>query len=78
MLEYKVKVWSDGTIPWYLNGYMHCEHGPAFINSRGCESYHLNGDQLSKEEWENRLRPTKEMTIEEIKKELGYIIKIVE
>ena len=29
MIEYKVKVWPNGTKEWYLNGKYHREDGPA-------------------------------------------------
>ena len=48
MIEYTVKVWSDGTKHWYLNGQRHREDGPAIERSDGSKSWWLN-DQLHRE-----------------------------
>ena len=87
MIEYRVKVRNykhEVLERWYLDEVLHCEHGPALKHwyknnpKYSDNKYYLNGIKLTKEEWKQKLRPTKEMTIEEIQKELGYKIKIVE
>ena len=43
MIEYKVRVYRDGETYWYLNGVLHCEHGPAIQYSDGYDEWYLNG-----------------------------------
>lgn len=44
MIEYTVKVYSDGDKYWYLNGLRHREDGPAVEYSDGSKkSWYLNG-----------------------------------
>ena len=43
MIEYKVKVWPNGTKKWYLNGKRHREDGPAIEWANGGKEWYLNG-----------------------------------
>ena len=43
MIEYTVKVYSDGTKYWYLNGELHREDGPAMEYSDGTKFWYLTG-----------------------------------
>jgi hypothetical protein len=43
MIEYTVKVYTNGTKSWYLNGKLHREDGPAVEGYNGTKSWHLNG-----------------------------------
>jgi hypothetical protein len=43
MIEYTVKVYSNGTMEWYLNGKLHREDGPAVERSNGNKYWYLNG-----------------------------------
>ena len=43
MIEYKVKVYNNGNKYWYLNGKLHCEHGPAVEWTSGVKEWCLNG-----------------------------------
>ena len=43
MIEYKVKVSSDGTRVWFLNGKLHREDGPAIECTNGANNWFLNG-----------------------------------
>jgi hypothetical protein len=43
MIEYTVKVHTNGTKSWYLNGKFHREDGPAIEWSDGTKSWWLNG-----------------------------------
>ena len=67
-----------GTKHWYLNGKRHREDGPAVEYADGDKSWYLNGVQYTEEEHYNKLKPAKELTMEELAKELGYSVKIVE
>ena len=42
-IKYEVKVYSDGTKEWYLNGKLHREDGPAIERSNGTKQWYLNG-----------------------------------
>ena len=57
MIEYTVKVYSDGAKSWYLNDQLHREDGPAVEYADGSKFWYLN-DQLHREdgpavEWDN-------------------------
>ena len=43
MIEYTVKVWTNGTKRWYLNGKRHREDGPALEYADGTKFWYLNG-----------------------------------
>ena len=44
MLEYTVKVGARGTMSWWLNDKLHCEHGPAVERADGYKVWYLNGE----------------------------------
>jgi hypothetical protein len=44
MIEYTVKVDANGDKSWFLNGKLHCEHGPAIEWADGDKSWYLNGE----------------------------------
>ena len=44
-IEYKVKVWANGTKEWYLNGKLHREDGPAYEGTNGTKYWCLNGNR---------------------------------
>ena len=77
MIEYRVTVDNDET-RWYLNGNLHREDGPAFEYQDGGKSWYLHGENLSEKEWLAATNPTKELTVAEISKLLGYTVKVVE
>lgn len=68
--------WDRGTKEWYLNDKRHREDGPAIEWANGSKAWWLNGEELTEQEFNNRTQ-TKELTIEQIEKELGYKIKVV-
>ena len=43
MIEYTVRVDTDGDKYWYLNGKPHREDGPAYEGSNGNKAWYLNG-----------------------------------
>jgi hypothetical protein len=43
MIEYTVRVYSDGNKFWYLNGEYHREDGPAVERADGTKVWYLNG-----------------------------------
>ena len=44
MIEYTVKVDTNGTRCWYLNGNLHREDGPAIEYANGNREWYLNGN----------------------------------
>ncbi len=49
MIEYTVRVYSNGTKSWWLNGKSHREDGPAIEGSDGNKFWYLN-DKLHRED----------------------------
>ncbi len=62
---------------WYIDGKSHREDGPAVELANGDVLYWLNNVCLSKEQWEQALRPAEELTIGQIESLLGKRIKVV-
>jgi len=50
MIEYTVKVYDDGDKCWYLNGVLHCEHGPAIEYADGDKRWYLNSKLFTEAE----------------------------
>ena len=75
MIEYTVTVYQDRT-EWFLNGEPHREDGPAIEWPDGDKQWWLHGKELSEEEFNSR-HNSKELTVKEIEKLLGYTIKVV-
>ena len=48
-IEYKVKVYANGSKEWFLNGKYHREDGPAFEWANGTKDWYLN-DKLHRED----------------------------
>ena len=79
MIEYTVKVYDSGNKQWFLNGELHREDGPAIERPDGYKAWFLNDVRYTEEEYYNKLKPkAKELTMEELVKELGYNVKIVD
>lgn len=66
---------------WYMrNGLIHREDGPAVTYSFGTMFWFLDGEQLTEEEFNEKMYPApevEELTVAEIEKRLGYSIKVV-
>ena len=77
MIEYTVKVYDNGDKHWRLNGELHREDGPAVEFDDGDKYWYLNGKQLTEDQFNEAMNPTKELTISEIEAMLGYKIKVV-
>ena len=67
----------NGYTAYYRNGKLHNDNGPAIIYNDGYQSYYINDIELTKEQWTIKTSPTKDMTLSEVIKELGYNIKII-
>ena len=80
MIEYTVKVHSNGSKYWYLNGQYHREDGPAIEGSNGDKYWYLNGTEYTEKEYNLKMNPVpviKELSVSEISQLLGYEIKVV-
>ena len=76
--EYKVRFWDDRSIIWYnQKGELHREDGPAVTWANGDKSFCLNGKGYTEEEYWEKVKPAKEVTIKELEQKLGYKIKII-
>jgi len=75
MIEYKVRVYDDGSKYWYLNDNLHCEHGPAFEWPDGGKAWYLNGKQLTEKEFNMRMNKPCSGKVVEIE---GVKYKLVE
>ena len=51
MSQPEMKVNSNGTKRWYLNGKLHREDGPAIEWSDGTKEWYLNGKEFSFEDY---------------------------
>ena len=66
--------YSNGTKYWYLSGKQHREDGPAAEYANGTKYWYLNGVEVTEDKVMNS---TKELTVAEVSKLLGYDVKIV-
>jgi hypothetical protein len=76
-IKYEVRVYTNGTKDWFLNGKLHREDGPAIEWSNGDKFWYLNNEYLTQEEFNKRMTPTVEMTMAEINEALGKNVKVV-
>ena len=58
--------WSCGRKEWYLNGKLHPEDGPAIEWADGNKTWYLNGQFLIEKEFNTRMNPVTELTLDEI------------
>jgi hypothetical protein len=76
-IQYQVRVYSDGHKEWWLNGELHREDGPAIERPNGSNYWWLNGEQLTEGEFNRRMNPVRELTVEQISELLGFEVKVV-
>ena len=63
--------YANGDKEWYLNGKRHREDGPAIEYADGDKSWFINGKRLTEEEFNARMKPTTELTLDEIAEKFG-------
>ena len=68
---------ANGAKYWYTNDKLHRVDGPAVEFADGTKLWYLDGIKYTEEEFNRKMNPTKELTIEQISDLLGYEIKIV-
>jgi hypothetical protein len=76
-IQYQVRVYSNGTKYWYLNGKLHREDGPAIERPNGSNYWYLNDKKLTEGEFNRRMNPVRELTVEQISELLGFEVKVV-
>ena len=78
MTHYDIDVDDAGTIRFYKNGTqeLHRLDGPA-VELDGKKYWYINGVKYTEEEFNRKMNPVKELTVEEISKLLGYDVKVV-
>ena len=64
----------SGSKGWYLNGKLHREDGPAIEYADGDKSWYLNGQFLTEEEFNARMNPVTELTLDEIASKFGVSV----
>jgi hypothetical protein len=69
--------YPNGDNYWYLNDELHCENGPAIERANGTKAWYLEGEQLTEEEFNLRMNPVRELTVEQISELLGFEVKVV-
>jgi len=67
-------IYADGTQEWYLDDKRHREDGPAVIYADGGQAWWLNGKEVTEAAV---MQPTKELTVAEVERLLGYSVKII-
>ena len=76
MQEYIVRVYEDRTEWRNKSGKYHRIDGPAFERASGNKEWYIDGVEYTEKEFLAKTQ-TKELTVAEIEKLLGYSVKIV-
>ena len=58
--------YANGGMAWYINGKCHREDGPVVECASGKKEWFITGEELTEEEFNARMNPTVELTIDEI------------
>ena len=69
--------YADGTKVWYIRDQRHREDGPAIERSDGTKAWYIHGKEYTEKKFNERLSPTKELTVAEVEKLLGHKVKII-
>ena len=57
--------YANGDKSWWFNGKLHNKKGPAIEWTNGNKSWFLNGEKLTEEEFNARMNPVTELTLDE-------------
>ena len=68
---------ADGTKYWYQNDKRHRLDGPACEYANGTKHWWVEGKQYTEEEFNKKINPVVELTVDEISKRLGFTVKVV-
>ena len=66
--------YANGYKEWYINGKLHREDGPAIEYANGHKEWFINGERLTEEEFNTRMNPVTELTLEEIADKFGVSV----
>jgi len=66
--------YTSGDKVWYINGECHREDGPAIEYADGSKFWYINGKCLTEEEFNTRMNPVTELTLDEIAEKLGVSV----
>ena len=66
--------YADGGKAWYVNGELHREDGPAIEWADGDKWWFINGEWLSEAEFNKRMNPVTELTLEDIAEKFGVSV----
>jgi antitoxin component YwqK of YwqJK toxin-antitoxin module len=67
--------YADGSKSWYRNDKLHREDGPAIEWPDGSKEWYLNGKRLTEEEFNARMNPVTELTLDEIAEKFGVSVQ---
>ena len=67
-------VYADGSTTWFINDKCHREDGPAVEYADGYKAWYINGKHLTEEEFNARMNPVTELTLEEIAAKFGVSV----
>ena len=62
---------AGGYKSWWINGKLHREDGPAIEYADGHKVWYIDGKRLTEEEFNARMNPTTELTLDEIAEKFG-------
>lgn len=66
--------YEDGSKSWFLDGKRHREDGPAGEYANGSKEWYLDGEYLLEEEFNARMNPVTELTLDEIAEKFGVSV----
>ena len=66
--------YDDGGKEWFINGKLHREDGPAAEYVNGNKWWYINGKELTEEEFNARMNPVTELTLDEIASKFGVSV----
>jgi hypothetical protein len=59
---------------WYINDKIHREDGPAIEYANGSKSWYLNDEALTEKQFNERMNPVVELTLEDIAAKFGIAV----
>ena len=65
---------ANGHKEWFINGKCHREDGPAIEFASGSKEWYLNDKRLTEEEFNARMNPVIELTLDEIAEKFGVSV----
>jgi len=63
--------YTNGRKAWFINGEYHREDGPAIEDADGYKEWFINDERLTEKEFNARMNPTTELTLDEIAEKFG-------